>query len=94
MSKSLTFCLLLIIALIWSATVSAKDPQPERHRFAYGDTVRTYAIHLPEGLKPGAPLVVYTHGYGSSMRWLKDLNEVAYKNGFAVCYPDGSPASR
>lgn len=94
MSKSLTFCLLLIIAIIWSATVSAKDPQPERHRFAYGDTVRTYAIHRPEGLKPGAPLVVYTHGYGSSKRWLKDLNEVADKNGFAVCYPDGSPDSR
>lgn len=67
---------------------------PEKYTIAYGDTVRTYRMYLPFSAGDGAPLVVYTHGYGSKTRWRNDLNAVADSCGFAVCYPDGMPDSR
>lgn len=94
MRKRIVICLLPILVFLLSAGTAAQDSLPEKHSFAYGDTVRTYRMYLPDGLKQDAPLVVYTHGYGSSKRWLKDLNEVADRHGFAVCYPDGAPDSR
>lgn len=51
-------------------------------------------MYIPENIAPGAPLVVYTHGYGSKKRWRPDLNAVADTAGFAVCYPDGAPDTR
>ncbi|MDE6341229.1 MAG: esterase [Muribaculaceae bacterium] len=75
--------------------LSADDiPQPEKYKMTYGDTVRTYSMYLPPSISQGAPLVVYTHGYGSKTRWREDLNAVADSCGFAVCYPDGLPDSR
>lgn len=94
MKKILIFCLISITTLLRGADITAGNPDREKYEFAYGDTVRTYRIYLPDGLAPGAPLVVYTHGYGSSKRWLADLNKVADKHNFAVCYPDGAPDSR
>ena len=86
---------LLILFLPFCAFAQDKDKElPSKYSFAYGDTVRTYRMYLPDNLKPDAPLVVYTHGYGSSKRWLPALNKVADTYGFAVCYPDGSPDSR
>lgn len=67
---------------------------PEKHTLAYGDTVRTYRMYIPPSVREGAPLVVYTHGYGSKTRWRNDLNAVADSCGFAVCYPDGLPDTR
>lgn len=52
--------------------------------------VRRYTVFLPKDIKPGAPLVVCMHGYG---KWAKpkryDLDAVAAREGFAVCYPCG-----
>ena len=79
------------LLLMW---VSTQAQTPEKEQFVYGDTVRTYTMYIPDSLKAGAPLVVYTHGYGSKSRWLDDLNKVASSEGFAVCYPDGAPDDR
>ncbi|MDE6270312.1 MAG: esterase [Muribaculaceae bacterium] len=70
------------------------DAIPVKYTLTYGDTVRTYSMYLPPSIGDGAPLVVYTHGYGSKTRWREDLNAVADSCGFAVCYPDGTPDSR
>lgn len=78
------------MATLWC---SAAEPA-EKYTMPYADTVRTYAMYIPDNISAGAPLVVYTHGYGSKKRWLNDLNAVADKNGFAVCYPDGAPDTR
>ncbi|MCF0167291.1 MAG: esterase [Bacteroidales bacterium] len=53
---------------------------------------RTYYIHIPDGLRKKAPLVVVLHGYGSSAIDImhRGFNEAADKYGFAVCYPQGS----
>lgn len=83
---------LLLLVLCLSA--NAAENLPEKQCFTHGDTVRSYRIYLPADIEPGAPLIVYTHGYGSSKRWLTDLNSAADRHGFAVCYPDGLPDSR
>lgn len=87
---------ILTVAVISAIAVNATDSgtQPEKYTMAYGDTVRTYSMYLPTSIGDGAPLVVYTHGYGSKTRWRDDLNAVADSCGFAVCYPDGMPDSR
>lgn len=95
--------MIMIVAMVVAVGAFAESKQSvenkgsksiKKYEFAYGDTVRTYAMYLPEGLEAGAPLVVYTHGYGSKTRWRIGLNAVADREGFAVCYPDGAPDSR
>lgn len=86
--------LMIVIAFAAFLPSMADTPEIPRYEMNYGDTVRTYAMYLPANLKAGAPLVIYTHGYGSKTRWLKDLNSTAEREGFAVCYPDGAPDSR
>lgn len=80
-----------VIAGVWKAQAAEERV---RYEMAYGDTVRTYTMYLPQGLPQGAPLVVYTHGYGSKTRWQPNLNAVADTALFAVCYPDGAPDTR
>lgn len=75
------------------AVFAQNDPAPKQ-TFDYKGTERTYTVYQPDNLAPGAPLVVYVHGYGSKTRRLSDLNAAADKHGFAVCYPDGLPDSR
>lgn len=86
--------LVAIAALFMSAGLVKAESAAETISFAYGDTTRTYTMYLPDTLARNAPLIVYTHGYGSKTRWRADLNEAASRHGFAVCYPDGSPDSR
>lgn len=84
-----------VMAVLFLMLPCRADSQKEKkYEFIYGDTVRTYSMYIPEGLPADAPLVIYTHGYGSSTRWRTGLNGTASRHGFAVCYPDGSPDSR
>ncbi len=92
--KLLFFVLMVTIISSVEVYASNDSAQPEKYTMAYGDTVRTYSMYLPPSIGVGAPLVVYTHGYGSKTRWRDDLNAVADSCGFAVCYPDGMPDSR
>lgn len=89
-SKLLWYILLLCVAFQTKAEINGV----ERYEMTYGDTIRTYSIYLPANIKAGAPVVVYTHGYGSKTRNRPALNAVAEREGFAVCYPDGSPDSK
>ena len=51
---------------------------------------REYYLYRPEGLKEGAPLVIVLHGYtGSALNGKAAMMDVADRNGFAVCYPQG-----
>lgn len=93
--------LFIAFVIIFSAIADvAAESQEQKYRdsevvsFEYKGTHRTYRIYRPEGLSVGAPWVVYTHGYGSATRWREGLNEVARREGFAVCYPDGLPDTR
>lgn len=62
----------------------------ERYTMKNQGLEREYYLYRPEGLKAGAPLVIVLHGYGGSARnGKKAMMDVADRNGFAVCYPQG-----
>jgi polyhydroxybutyrate depolymerase len=85
----------LLLAII-GASLSVTAQSLEKYQMAYGDTVRTYSMYIPEGLDTTPPLIVYAHGYSSrpKNRVRADLNEAAARYGFVVCYPDGIPDSK
>ena len=64
--------------------------------FQHGEVERSYLIHLPEDLKPNAPLVFLLHGYhGKAKNVMRmGMNRLANQHGFAVCYPQGANDSR
>jgi len=63
--------------------------------FQHGGLTREYEIYLPDDLPENAPLVFVLHGRTSRNEWVRghsQMNTVADKNGFAVCYPQGTSA--
>lgn len=85
----------LLFALCLAVTASARTDSravadTATMSLRSGGLTRTYTMHIPENLSPGAPLVVYLHGYGSRRGHKKDLDAAADRHGFAVCYPDGT----
>ena len=92
-------------ALIISAKGGTKEAARAARFFAWtrtyrrtlrsGGIDRTYRLHLPEGLPDGAPLVIVLHGYGGQGDPERfDMNRVADRHGFAVCYPQGERDGR
>ncbi len=81
---------LLIVMALLLATPAAMAQRYVTDSCLVNGLMRRYRVYLPAGIKPGAPLVVCMHGYGS---WAKpsryDLDPVADREGFAVCYPCG-----
>jgi len=58
--------------------------------FPFEGEQREYWIYKPETVKPGAPLVVVLHGYALPYpQTPKDMNVIADREGFVVCYPQG-----
>lgn len=65
------------------------------HTFMSGGVDRSYKLYLPAHLAPGAPLVFVLHGYGGSADPERfDMDSIADKYGFAVCYPQGARDKR
>ncbi len=62
--------------------------------FNHNGMGRQYSLFKPADLPENAPLVFMLHGYqgivSDYISWV-GLNSVAQLNGFAVCYPQGSP---
>lgn len=53
---------------------------------------REYLLHIPKNLPENAALVFVLHGYtdhAQNMMNTTEMNKIADKNGFAVCYPQG-----
>ena len=58
---------------------------------------RSYFLHVPEGLKENAPLMVVIHGYTGSAKGIMDyskMNNLADQNGFVIVYPQGTVDTR
>lgn len=87
--------LFFFLAFLLLAAYVAAAHDVVKYEMAYGDTVRTYSMYIPDSAEKPLPLIVYTHGYSRPPhRQRADLNEAAARYGFAVCYPDGAPDSR
>lgn len=84
--------ILHIALLLATLSVCAQTPG---YTLRSGGVERSYRLHLPEGLPAGAPLVIVLHGYGGEGDPERfDMNRVADRHGFAVCYPQGAKDGR
>ena len=86
--RRLRFILVAFLCLVLDATAA----ETVRYTMKYKGEVRTYWLYVPEGAGPATPLVLVLHGYGGSAEgYCPSMLEVAEREGFAVCYPDGLP---
>ena len=51
--------------------------------------MRHFAMYLPDGLQPDAPLVFILHGYGAGIWRENPMLAAADRHGYAVCLPQG-----
>ena len=66
---------------------------PADYFFEHDGITRRYTLYKPNNIREGAPLIFVLHGYGSNAKNImtySQMNDIANRNGFAVCYPQGS----
>jgi len=84
---------LLLLALLLVSPLSVGDAFTGEKTFPHQGLQRTYWLHVPADLKPGAPLMVVIHGYTSGAKYIMDyskMNDIADREGFVVVYPQGT----
>ena len=70
--------------------LNATAAETVRYTMKYKGEVRTYWLYVPERAGAATPLVLVLHGYGGSAEgYCPAMLEVAEREGFAVCYPQG-----
>ncbi len=65
--------------------------------FEHDGIAREYMLYIPNNTKPQAPLIFVLHGLGSTNSHIRDYSQmdlVANKNGFVVCYPQGTASTK
>ena len=65
--------------------------------FEHDGIAREYMLYIPNTIKPQAPLIFVLHGLGSTNSHIRDYSKmdlVANKNGFVVCYPQGTGSTK
>ena len=81
---------LAFLVVLFCFIVNARAAETVRYTMKYKGEVRTYWLYVPEGAGPATPLVLVLHGYGGSAEgYCPSMLEVAEREGFAVCYPQG-----
>ena len=88
--------LALLITICSLTTLSALALEENKsYTYKTGGIERSYIMHIPQNLPEKAPLVIVLHGYGGNADPNHyGMNEVADKNRFAVCYPQGEKDGR
>ncbi len=78
--------------LLLPATIHPQAKNP-LFTFNHDGLVRQYLLHTPPRLSAAAPLVFSLHGYTGTFneQVAKGMDSIADAQGFAVCYPQGSP---
>lgn len=93
--NSLRKWILLPAALLASAIVSygQEAPRPVKDSLEYEGQVRYHYLYVPDTLLPQRPLVMLIHGYGGQAEGYRpEMLEVARREGFALCIPQGLKA--
>jgi polyhydroxybutyrate depolymerase len=81
---------MILLSVMLCMTLLPRAQRHETYSCKINGLERSCVMTLPSGLKAGAPLVFVLHGYtGTANPARYDMDAVAEKNGFAVCYPQG-----
>ena len=65
----------------------------KKFQINYDGIKREYILYKPKSYSENSPLLFMLHGFGSNMNIIlsySKMNDLADKNGFMVCYPQGS----
>jgi polyhydroxybutyrate depolymerase len=63
------------------------------HHLTFDGRERTFVLDVPNGLKPGAALVMVFHGFTGSAKDIRELTgfaKVSEQHGFVAVYPEGT----
>ena len=95
MNKRIIFSLAFLFIIFQNSLYGESGFQPftGEKKLIHQELERTYFLHVPEGLKVNAPLVVVIHGYTGTAKGIMDyskMNDLANENGFVVVYPQGT----
>jgi len=89
--KTTIICLIIQVFFITDGQSINATAGNQNYKYMVDGIERSFILHIPLNLPKNAPLVFILHGYGGSANPAKyGMDEVADKNGFAVCYPQGA----
>lgn len=63
------------------------------HQIIVDGRVRTFLLDIPNHLKPGAGLVLISHGFGDSAQGIRDYSgfkDIMDRHNFVIAYPEGT----
>ena len=95
MIKPIKRCLFLCFVFLCFSCEKPKKTTPLI--FQSNGKDREYYLHRPPSLSLNSPLVFVLHGLGgtaSGIREYSQMDAIANKYGFAVCYPQGTGGSK
>ena len=85
----LSLWLCLASVSLGAAPVAVKDS------LEYAGQIRYHYMYVPAALRPERPLVIMLHGYGGKAEGYRpEMLEVAEREGFALCIPQGLKAPK
>lgn len=85
----LSLWLCLASVSLGAAPVAVKDS------LEYAGQIRYHYMYVPASLRPERPLVIMLHGYGGKAEGYRpEMLEVAEREGFALCIPQGLKAPK
>ncbi|MGM9785300.1 MAG: alpha/beta hydrolase family esterase [Candidatus Cryptobacteroides sp.] len=88
--KSLALCAFILVA-----TFASDARQFQKLSMKHGGLTREYWLYVPDSLASERPLVIMLHGYGGNAEnYRPEMAEVAQKNGFVLCVPQGYKAPK
>ena len=67
------------------------------HHWVFNGRERAFILDVPQGLKPGAPLIMVFHGFGGSAKGVREsagFTPLSEKHGFVAVYPEGTRDSK
>lgn len=83
----------LCLGCVTLAATLAAAPAAVRDSVEYAGQTRYHYIFMPDSLRPEKPLVIMLHGYGGHAEGYRpEMLEVAQREGFALCVPQGLKA--
>ena len=87
----ITEAVAVVAAAFFLICIDINAAEPQHFSFRHQRMDREYVLYIPDGLPDDAPLVMVLHGYGGrAMKGGQALCQVADREKFAVCYPQGA----
>lgn len=87
--------ILLAVAFLLALSFTSSGAEFQKYTMKHRGLTREYWLYVPDTLSVERPLVIMLHGYGGKAEGYRpEMAEVARKNGFVLCVPQGWKAPK